>query len=233
MDESIYYHGGNLKDELFHKGVLWLADEPSYAKEYARENNNPVIWKVVINDDLLRVASIGEDIGDNDDVYNPSNELIGHLRKQGFNSYYLFYDSFDTNGLALLSAEPIVTVNKLSEEEYNEIEELEEKIMRKQGDNLMEDKTKDNKKNKIYNAVENTPYRNDELKIFLAGTIDGGNSEDWQSKVCKLIEDSNTNSKPIAVYNPRRDDWPDDDQTKLIEEQIKWELEHMEKPTLY
>ena len=84
-------------------------------------------------------------------------------------------------------------------------------------------------KNKIYHAVEKTPYRKDELKIFLAGTIDNGDSEDWQTKICKLIEECSTNSKPIAVYNPRRDDWPEDDQTKLIEEQIKWELEHMEK----
>lgn len=228
MDKSIYYHGGNLKNELFHNGVLWLADEPSYAKEYAKENNDPVVWKVVINDDLLKVASIGEDIGDDDDVYNPSNKLISYLREQGFNAYYLYYDSFDTNGLALLSAEPIITCNKLSEDEYNEIKELEEKIMRKQEENLMENKN-DDKKNKIYHAVEDTPYRNDELKIFLAGTIDGGDSKDWQSKVCKLIEDCKTNSKPIAVYNPRRDDWSDDDQTKLIEEQIKWELEHMEK----
>ena len=84
-------------------------------------------------------------------------------------------------------------------------------------------------KNKIYHAVEKTPYRKDELKIFLAGTIDNGDSEDWQTKICKLIEECTTNNKPIAVYNPRRDDWPEDDQTKLIEEQIKWELEHMEK----
>jgi hypothetical protein len=81
-------------------------------------------------------------------------------------------------------------------------------------------------KNKIYHAVEKTPYRKDELKIFLAGTIDNGDSEDWQTKICRLIEECTTNSKPIAVYNPRRDDWPKDDQTKLIEEQIKWELEH-------
>ena len=87
-------------------------------------------------------------------------------------------------------------------------------------------------KNKIYHAVEKTPYRKDELKIFLAGTIDNGDSEDWQTKICKLIEECSTNSKPIAVYNPRRDDWPEDDQTKLIEEQIKWELEHMEKADL-
>ena len=87
-------------------------------------------------------------------------------------------------------------------------------------------------KNKIYHAVEKTPYRKDELKIFLAGTIDNGDSEDWQTKICKLIEECTTNSKPIAVYNPRRDDWPEDDQTKLIEEQIKWELEHMDKADL-
>ena len=63
-------------------------------------------------------------------------------------------------------------------------------------------------KNKIYHAVEKTPYRKDELKIFLAGTIDNGDSEDWQTKICRLIEECSTNSKPIAVYNPRRDDWP-------------------------
>ena len=57
-------------------------------------------------------------------------------------------------------------------------------------------------KDKIYHAVEKTPYRKDELKIFLAGTIDNGDSEDWQTKICKLIEECTTNSKPIAVYNP-------------------------------
>lgn len=64
------------------------------------------------------------------------------------------------------------------------------------------------------------------VSIFLAGTIDDGKSRNWQSEI---IEDIGTkyDSDNITVYNPRRDDWSDDNYA--IEKQILWEQENLDK----
>lgn len=61
--------------------------------------------------------------------------------------------------------------------------------------------------------------------IFLAGTIDMGNSVDWQKK----LEGELTHpKKDFYIFNPRRDDW-DSSWEQTIEndnfrEQVEWEL---------
>jgi len=57
--------------------------------------------------------------------------------------------------------------------------------------------------------------------VFLAGTIEMGNSIDWQAKAIRRLQDL-----PIDIYNPRRVVAPDED---LITEQITWELNSIEK----
>lgn len=60
--------------------------------------------------------------------------------------------------------------------------------------------------------------------IFLAGTIDMGNSVDWQGR---LVEIFSSNEGRYILYNPRRDSF-----TATLEEmeyQVNWELEHLEK----
>ena len=64
--------------------------------------------------------------------------------------------------------------------------------------------------------------------IFLAGTIDNGNSEDWQAKVQDVLSDLD-----IVVLNPRRDKWnPNWEQSiknPLFKEQVEWELDGLDQ----
>lgn len=67
--------------------------------------------------------------------------------------------------------------------------------------------------------------------IFLAGSIEMGKAEDWQSKIQDLLKDEN-----VAIYNPRRDDW-DSSWEQVIEnpqfrEQVEWELRSLKLATV-
>lgn len=55
------------------------------------------------------------------------------------------------------------------------------------------------------------------VSVFLAGTIEMGDSIDWQAAVTRQLLDL-----PINIFNPRRVVAPEDD---LIVEQITWELD--------
>lgn len=69
---------------------------------------------------------------------------------------------------------------------------------------------------------------NDKPILFLAGTIDNGNSYDWQSDLIKKLP--NTIFSEFTVCNPRRDEWDEswtNDDPRMIQ-QIKWELRGME-----
>jgi hypothetical protein len=63
--------------------------------------------------------------------------------------------------------------------------------------------------------------------IFLAGSIEMGVAEDWQSKVEKHFED-----KEGYIFNPRRDDWDAGwDQSihnENFNEQVSWEMTAMD-----
>jgi hypothetical protein len=70
------------------------------------------------------------------------------------------------------------------------------------------------------------PYRR--MSIFLAGSIEMGLAEDWQSMIEKELDDHN-----VTIYNPRRDSW-DSSWTQSIHneefrEQVEWELDHLDK----
>ena len=70
------------------------------------------------------------------------------------------------------------------------------------------------------------------IKIFLAGTIDMGNSIDWQQNIISDFE-KDYQEKDIIVFNPRRKDW-DSSWEQIIEnkqfnEQVNWELDALEK----
>ena len=69
-------------------------------------------------------------------------------------------------------------------------------------------------------------------RIFLAGSIEMGKAEDWQTKVQKELEDYDD----LIIFNPRRDDW-DNSWKQTIEDenfhgQVKWEHDHLEKADL-
>lgn len=46
------------------------------------------------------------------------------------------------------------------------------------------------------------PKNDQRTKIFLGGTIDMRNSEDWQAKVSKELK-----NEKVILLNPRRNDW--------------------------
>lgn len=62
--------------------------------------------------------------------------------------------------------------------------------------------------------------------IFLAGSIEMGAAEDWQTKVTKQYEGA-----AVTICNPRRDDWDSnwhqDIENDKFAEQVTWELEAM------
>lgn len=70
--------------------------------------------------------------------------------------------------------------------------------------------------------------------IFMAGSIDMGEAENWQEKLCKELKElANNEKKHITVFNPRRDDW-DSSWTESINntqffDQISWKLDNIEK----
>lgn len=73
----------------------------------------------------------------------------------------------------------------------------------------------------VITAPERKPIINQ--SIFLAGTIDDGKSEDWQSKLIEELSEYN-----ITILNPRRNNWGDLSDNEL-RKQITWELDHLEK----
>lgn len=74
-------------------------------------------------------------------------------------------------------------------------------------------------------------------RIFLAGSIDIGEAENWQEELEGFLKDcSEKNDKKITVYNPRRDDWDSEWQQSIENtqffEQVSWELDNIEKADL-
>ena len=70
-------------------------------------------------------------------------------------------------------------------------------------------------------------------RVFLAGTIDMGNSEDWQRELTDFLLEINPN---LTIYNPRRDDWDStwkqEIQNAQFNHQVTWELTCLEKADL-
>jgi len=65
--------------------------------------------------------------------------------------------------------------------------------------------------------------------VFLAGSIEMGAAEDWQSVVPKHFEDKIN----LVFYNPRRDDWDSSWEQKesnpQFNHQVNWELDKLSK----
>lgn len=62
-------------------------------------------------------------------------------------------------------------------------------------------------------------------KIFLAGTIDMGNSRDWQSD---MLEHFSAKDGRYLLFNPRQDSWNADAEGEM-DYQVNWELRHLEE----
>lgn len=64
----------------------------------------------------------------------------------------------------------------------------------------------------------------DSKTVFLAGTIDGGNSFNWQEDIINECKDLD-----VTFFNPRRKKWETNSVSTRIECQIKWEQEHLDQ----
>ena len=62
------------------------------------------------------------------------------------------------------------------------------------------------------------------VSVFLAGTIDGGAAENWQSTVAGMLDGRETE---YVLFNPRQEDWHPEREGEM-DYQVGWELEHME-----
>lgn len=94
----------------------------------------------------------------------------------------------------------------------------------------------------VYTPPCNISIRDRKLKsIFLAGTIEMGKSEDWQSEMIKFIEAEKGLNLPfftqeINIFNPRRKDW-DSTWNQCFEnpnffQQVTWELNALKESDL-
>jgi hypothetical protein len=69
--------------------------------------------------------------------------------------------------------------------------------------------------------------------VFLAGSIEVGKAEDWQTRIENELKGRLEGDKVVTLYNPRRDDW-DSSWSQTIEndnfrEQVEWELNALEE----
>jgi len=70
-----------------------------------------------------------------------------------------------------------------------------------------------------------------DVAIFLAGTIDNGESQNWQAEYAEWLAarlEPQTEDMNCVIYNPRRDDWDKNPSKEEMEYQINWELTALE-----
>ena len=75
-------------------------------------------------------------------------------------------------------------------------------------------------------------FFDDTFKIFLAGTIDNGDSDDWQYDVFLHLAIYSEIFNDFTVFSPRRKNWKEDATQEDIEDQIKWEQEKLDEADL-
>jgi hypothetical protein len=71
-----------------------------------------------------------------------------------------------------------------------------------------------------------------DFSVFLAGSIEMGTAENWQSKIEKALE----HEANLCLLNPRRNDWDASWEQKIenptFNAQVTWELDALEKADL-
>lgn len=74
------------------------------------------------------------------------------------------------------------------------------------------------------------------VSVFLAGSIDNGESANWQEHVIRKLEEENYDDQFLSVFNPRRLDFQVRRDTKItneyFKEQVMWELTALEEATI-
>lgn len=85
---------------------------------------------------------------------------------------------------------------------------------------------------KVYKPLEQAPISRN-YSIFLAGSIDMGEAENWQDRVIADLRPYDN----LDIFNPRRDDWDsswaqDPTPGTQFHEQVTWELDHIYRSNL-
>lgn len=89
---------------------------------------------------------------------------------------------------------------------------------------------------KVYKPLRNRKGPEYNCSVFLGGTIDNGDSTDWQSELIEMLKNTDPDGYisynqdiTLDIFNPRRDDWDPDASYDDKVDQINWELEHLEE----
>jgi len=83
----------------------------------------------------------------------------------------------------------------------------------------------------VVTSPQPLPAPDGRVRIFLAGSIDMGGSEDWQARAIERLSGPDT-----VLFNPRRPDWnpawkPEASEPEF-RRQVEWELEALEQSDL-
>lgn len=70
----------------------------------------------------------------------------------------------------------------------------------------------------------------DDFSVFLAGTIDDGQSKNWQRKLINKVYSELPDN--VIVFNPRRDNWNKNADVDTLREQINWEQERLSNSSI-
>jgi len=86
---------------------------------------------------------------------------------------------------------------------------------------------------KIIKAPKSIKEHGSFLSVFLAGSIEMGQAEDWQSRVEREMGDFADDV--LSIFNPRRDDFQTDQKQSIdnpyFKEQVMWELDGLNQAT--
>lgn len=76
---------------------------------------------------------------------------------------------------------------------------------------------------RVFKAPQKIDNNEDNVSLFLAGSIDMGKAINWQTQVTNALSEY-----PVDILNPRRDDWDSSWEQSItnakFKEQVEWEL---------
>lgn len=76
-------------------------------------------------------------------------------------------------------------------------------------------------------TTENQEIESQSITVFLAGSIEMGAAEDWQTEIPKAFE-----NEPVTFFNPRRDEWDSswkqEKSNQQFNHQVNWEINKLQ-----
>lgn len=117
-----WYRGYDSGKGFQRDNLIWITDDISYAKTYGN-----CVDEVVLDLNKLRLTSIyriDEILGYEFDYYEGlTEEEANEVLSQGYNGYEFEANQNSSDCICLFNASPIVSRRRLTDEEYNAIEE--------------------------------------------------------------------------------------------------------------